>query len=176
MIKKVDHQRHSIVFIIGMMGSGKSFIGKALAEALNFYFIDLDEEIVNSEGLSIAKIFETKGETYFRKIESEHLLRLLNHKRVVIATGGGTAIYHEGVDIMNKYGMVIWLKASLPTILQRIYNDSSRPIAANSDSITDLISLYQHRKPIYNKAPIKVWNRGDKAEVVQRILKKLSTR
>ncbi|NJN78937.1 MAG: shikimate kinase [Saprospiraceae bacterium] len=96
------------IYLIGFMGSGKSFIGKQLSEQLNFEFCDLDERIETAKNQSIASIFENKGETYFRKLESTILQKTANLKNTIIATGGGTACFFDNMEWMNENGKTIF--------------------------------------------------------------------
>jgi len=121
------------IVLLGYMASGKSVIGKLLAEYLNYKFIDLDDFIEQKENLSIASIFSTKGEIYFRKVESLFLAELLknNSNNMVLSLGGGTPCYGNNMEAIKKYSKSIYLKASIKTIYNRLLNESEkRPIVA----------------------------------------------
>lgn len=109
----------SRIYIIGMMGVGKTAIGKKIASILNYNFIDLDKEIEISEKKSIPEIFEKCGEKYFRKIEAE-VLRTFRIEPFVVATGGGTPCFFDTMQFINKNGTSIYIKASEGLIFQRI--------------------------------------------------------
>jgi len=163
---------NNIVFLVGMMASGKTTVGKLLANRLSMEFVDMDELIVNEEQMSINEIFESKGEKYFRKIESEVLRSLSSRNNIIISTGGGTPIYHGGLDYMLQQGTVVWLKVAVNEIYQRLKKNKDRPLA-KSISKHQLTSLIRARNPIYSRANIRVWNKGDKNAVTDRIIKQL---
>src|SRR5438309_12108249 len=102
------------------MGSGKTFLGKQLAELISYEFIDLDESMEKDEGASIAAIFSSKGEAYFREKESLLLKSLLQNKNAVIATGGGTPCFYDNMKWMNEYGVAVYLKLSSEILFQRL--------------------------------------------------------
>ena len=160
------------IYLIGMMASGKSTIGLLLAKSLGYQFVDMDAEIESNSKQSISEIFANQGEEYFRVLESKLLQKLSKQENVVISTGGGAAIYHNGIDIMNSTGRVVWLKVSKNEIYNRLENDKIRPLA-NAISKSNLSKILHARNPIYKQAAIRVWNRGEKEAVVKRIVVKL---
>ena len=160
------------IYLIGMMASGKSTIGKVLAEALGYTFVDMDAEIEAKRGKSISQIFATEGESYFRELESQLLQELSSIKNVVISTGGGAPVHHQGIDIMLDTGRVVWLKVSRDEIYTRLQNDNTRPLAKQLSKY-QLSKLMSSRKLIYNQAEIRVWNRGKMEDVVNRIQSKV---
>ena len=120
------------IVLIGFMGSGKSTIGKMLAQRLNRPLVDTDQEVENREGITIAKIFEEKGESYFRKIENDVLQSFLKSDTPsVIATGGGAPCFLDGMKYIGKYGYSFYLKVGRMTLLDRIEGDKSRPLAGH---------------------------------------------
>lgn len=165
-------QNRRAIYLVGMMGSGKSTIGQRLAEVLKLPYIDLDTEIIQTELKSIQDLFESKGETYFREVEAK-TLRSTKVTDVIISTGGGTPLYHDSMQYMLDHGEVIWIKCSLKTILKRITKDKDRPLGIGI-TYSKLSNMYKHRKLIYQKATIKVWNKGSVGSVVDRILNKLN--
>ncbi len=160
------------IYLIGMMASGKSTIGKLLAERLEYDFIEMDNVIEKEFGSSISEIFAKHGEHYFRELESKLLVKLSSQHHIVVSTGGGTPLYHNGIDQMKKSGEVIWLKVSKKEIFNRLSNSTHRPLAREitRNSLTKLVTK---RRPIYKKASIKVWNKGKLEDVVNRICDKL---
>jgi shikimate kinase len=118
-----------LVFLIGFMGSGKTTIGKKLANKLSLPFIDIDIEIETTEAMPINQIFISKGESYFREIEHKRLLELLHHKGAVIACGGGTPCFYNNMDLMNSYGKTVYIKLSPEGLYSRLNsNNQSRPL------------------------------------------------
>jgi len=142
------------IYLVGFMASGKSFLGKHLAESLGCDFLDLDAMIEKGEGRSISQIFEESGEGVFRDLESRYLKKTQNLKRTIISTGGGTPCFAENMDWMNEVGITIYLKASTEKIAERLKKEKSkRPLVAQKDGkelekfIADLLekreSFYQ---------------------------------
>jgi len=167
----VDNKRNRI-YLIGMMASGKSTVGKLLAESLEMDFVDMDEEIVSIEKMSVNKIFESKGEDYFRRVESTILKNLSKRNNLVISTGGGAPIYHNGIDIMKESAKVIWLKVSKETIYKRLSSDTKRPLARKISKF-QLAKMATTRNAVYKQADIRVWNRGAVDDVIHRIINQL---
>jgi len=120
------------IVLMGYMASGKSAIGKVLAKKLNLQFIDLDVFIEENEGVTISELFQTKGEIYFRIKEGEYLKEILEkNKNTVISCGGGTPCYGNNLEIIKKYSISFYLKASINTIFERLKNETSeRPLVA----------------------------------------------
>ena len=145
-----------IVFLIGMMGSGKTTIGKALAETMGFFFIDMDDYIEKTAGMRINQIFEEKGEDHFRMLESQALDELKHNQNTVIATGGGTPAYHGNMDVMLTFGRVIYLKANKANLYKRLLNaNSERPIikGVGEEELKKRIDqLVENRESIYQQA------------------------
>ncbi len=148
------------IYLIGMMGVGKSTIGKKLARALHSSFIDLDKEIEYAEGMSIPELFELKGESYFRKKEQECLYKTHLRSHVVIATGGGTPAFVDNMDWMNAHGKTVYLRAEAAFIMSRVGQfPGKRPLLKDKDGeeLTRFISeLLESRKPVYERASIVV--------------------
>jgi shikimate kinase len=108
------------IYLIGFMGSGKSFTGQQLAAALHLPFVDLDERIEQTEKRSIAQVFESEGESYFRSIEAQLLRGTLADDPAVISCGGGTPCFHQNIDWINANGLSIYLKASVTLLAKRL--------------------------------------------------------
>jgi shikimate kinase len=148
------------IFLIGMPGSGKSTLGRQLADHLAVPFVDLDKEIEQREGKSIPDIFTAYGEDYFRQVEAA-LLRewAALPKTFVMSTGGGTPCFFNGIDVINNAGLSIFLNTSVPVLLSRIQHGSDRPLLQESaDREQKLTSLLTHRLPYYQQAKITVLN------------------
>ena len=138
----------TLVFI-GLMGSGKSTIGKLLASRLSLSFVDLDEMIVQQQGKSIPKIFEQDGEKVFRALESQALEEALNVQGSAIATGGGVILSEHNRELMKQAGRVIWLDASPEVLAVRITGDSNRPLLHDVDPLDKMKVLTAERNPLY---------------------------
>ena len=162
-----------IFYLIGMMGSGKSSVGKILANKLQFSIIDIDKEIEKDEKLSIKEIFEKKGENYFREIESKYLLR--KKKLTVVSCGGGIILDKKNREFLKTSGYTIYLKSSIPTLEKRLLNKNSRPLLNNENLKETLINLYSKRKKLYiSAADITIITDGRSVkEVCELIIEKL---
>ncbi len=161
--------------LVGLMGSGKSSIGRRLAAHLNLPLIDLDDYIVEQTGHSIPDIFERDGEPAFRQMETNALREVVgNH--AVIATGGGIVECEENRLILNAHPPVIWLKASTEFLADRIDGDSNRPLIAAGDTLKKLQELTAIRYPLYEQCADFILPRGDmkKPEALRTIIGFLS--
>jgi len=161
--------KENLVFL-GMMGSGKSSIGLLIAKKLKVNFIDVDKEIEKELGISIKKIFETKGENYFRKIEEKITLGKLKSNSSVIALGGGAFTNKEIRKNILKDHLSFWLNWNDKILLNRIKNSKKRPLAFNS-SDNELIDLIKKRSNVYSKALYEIkCDNLSKNQIVKRIL------
>ena len=153
-----------------MMGSGKSSIGSLVAKKLQLNFIDIDNEIETELGLSIKKIFETKGENYFRKFEEKITLKKLKLKPVVISLGGGAFTNRNIRKEVIKNHLSFWLNWSDEILVNRIKNSKKRPLVSNA-SENEIIDLIKKRSNIYAKALYKIeCDSLTKKEIVEKIL------
>ena len=122
------------VYLIGFMGSGKSFLGRQLAAYLNWEFVDLDQEIEKTEALSIKEIFDQKGEEHFRLVEKEQLQKTAEKEKAVIATGGGAPCFHDNMKWIKENGKSVYLKVSPAILLGRLRDDRiDRPLLNDMD-------------------------------------------
>lgn len=137
------------VYLVGFMGAGKSTVGKALADRLDWRFEDIDARIEAREGRDIPTIFRQSGEPYFRALERQALVDLLETRGVVVATGGGTAVDPSNRALMARDGAVAWLDAPFATVVGRVPADGRRPLAANR---TAMERLYNDRRAAYAEA------------------------
>lgn len=145
------------VILTGFMGSGKSSVGKILAERLACPFIDLDAEIVAEAGLSINEIFARDGEQAFRLLESAQLKRILDKKqRCVIATGGGAVINQQNREMMRERGVTVNLKVTLEQVLKRLHGCSDRPLLAGEKVPERVSALMEGREQFYADADIRI--------------------
>ncbi|MDC0850762.1 shikimate kinase [Candidatus Pelagibacter sp.] len=162
--------KENLVFL-GMMGSGKSSIGSLIAKKLRLDFIDVDKEIEKELGMSISKIFETKGENYFRKFEEKITLKILKINSTVISLGGGAFINKVIRKEVLKNHISFWLNWDNEILVNRIKNSKKRPLALNSTE-NELIDLIKKRSNIYSKALYKIkCEKLSKNEIVKKILK-----
>jgi len=148
------------VVLIGMMGAGKSSIGRRLATRLGVPFVDADTEIEIAAGMSIAEIFSTHGEPYFRAGERRVIARLLDHGPQVLATGGGAVMDQRTRDLVHIKGISIWLKADLDVLLRRTKRRGERPLV---DKMKELLPL---REPVYALADITIQSRDEPHDTI----------
>lgn len=149
------------IFLIGLMGSGKSFLGKKIAQSIQLPFLDLDAEIEKQEGLSISKIFSTQGKEYFRTIEAAALRKHSEVKEFVMATGGGTPCFHNNMSFINQIGTSIFLDTPMKEILERLNSPQKklRPLleGVSGDAIEQTLEkMLEIRLPFYEKANFTV--------------------
>lgn len=137
------------IFLIGLMGAGKTTVGRALAKILNRQFIDSDHEIVARTGVSIPLIFEVEGEAGFRQREAEMIRELTAQSNIVLATGGGAILNAESRACLKNRGTVIYLRASVNSILQRTSHDKNRPLLQTDNPRQRLEQLAREREPYY---------------------------
>ena len=162
--------KENLVFL-GMMGSGKSSIGSLVAKKLKVKFVDIDKEIEKELGLSIAKIFETKGEDYFRKCEEKITLKILKINSIVISLGGGTFVNKIIRKEVLKNHISFWLNWNNQILLNRIKNSKKRPLAFNATE-NELIDLIKKRSSIYSKAVYEIkCDQMSKNEIVKKVLR-----
>jgi shikimate kinase len=141
------------VYLVGFMGSGKSTVGRLVAERLELKFVDLDERIEEHEGQTVQEIFRDSGEQRFREIEAEALRRVSTGSRKVVAVGGGTYANPENRNLIGRTGTAVYLEAALETILKRVEADGSRPLFSNLQQVR---TLYEERLPSYQMAPVRI--------------------
>jgi shikimate kinase len=147
------------VVLVGMMGAGKSTIGRRLAARLGLPFFDADVEIEAAAGMSIPDIFETRGEPDFREGEARVIARLLDSGPAVIAPGGGALMRRETRDRIRDKAVSIWLKADVDIIMRRVKRRSDRPLLRTADPEATVGRLLSEREPIYQQADLTVWSR-----------------
>lgn len=152
LINTETSKRDMNVILIGLMGSGKSSVGRLVSQKLGFVFADTDNIIIESAGMNIPEIFASEGETGFRKRETDALRSLIGRQRMVIATGGGIVTQSENIPILRELGYVVWLNASPKTLLHRTSFSNDRPLLQNNDPAATLTSLLAARKELYQEA------------------------
>ena len=144
------------IFLIGMMGSGKSQTGPDLAKMINYAFVDTDDVIEKASKQSISDIFEKDGETVFRDLEKQVLKEISQHHSLVIATGGGLVTIPENWGILHQ-GIVIWLDLDLKRSIKRIESDDKKRPLLNDDDLSQTFSqIYESRKPMYLESDLRI--------------------
>ena len=162
------------IALVGLMGAGKSTVGKRLADRLNRQFYDSDNEIEKAAGLSISDIFTLHGEAEFRRGERRVLERLLSEPPHVLATGGGAYLNPDTRTLLREHAITIWLNADLETLWRRVSKRGHRPLLKADNPKGVLSRLLDERAPIYEKADIVVTSReGPHRATVNSILKAL---
>ena len=152
--------------LIGLMGAGKSAVGRRLAASLNLPFTDADSEIEAAAGQSIAEIFAEHGEAYFRTGERKVIARLLENGPQVLATGGGAYMDPETRAAVKEHGISIWLKASLRVLMKRVGRRDNRPLLQVDNPETVMKKLMAERDPVYAEADITVESKEAPHEVM----------
>jgi shikimate kinase len=148
--------RDRSIVLVGLMGSGKSTIGRRLAQRLGMRFADADDEIERAAGMTISDIFSRFGEAHFRDGERRVIARLLAGKPMVLATGGGAFVNGETRALILKDSLCIWLDADIPTLVERVGRRSHRPLLKDRDPGEVLRELAAVRNPIYAEAHLRV--------------------
>lgn len=162
------------IVLVGMMGVGKSSVGKRLAALLHWPFVDADDEIEKAAQMTIPEIFEAHGEAYFRDGERRVIGRLLRQEggRQVIATGGGAFINAETRRLILECAVAIWLDSDIDTLLERTARKDNRPLLKQGDPRETLTRLREERRPAYAQAPVHVQSgNGPHGRTVNRVLK-----
>lgn len=158
------------------MGTGKTTVGRLLAERLGTTFIDLDARIVESAGATIAEIFEMQGEERFRDIESAILARIAEQSDSVVATGGGVVLRETNRVLMNKAGVVVNLHASKEAVAERLSGDTGRPLLDGGETELKISRLFTEREPLYRECHTQIDTTGKAPEdIVYEILAWLKT-
>jgi shikimate kinase len=148
------------IVLVGMMGAGKSTIGRRMAARLRLPFVDADGEIETAHaGMTIPEIFAAYGEPYFRDGEARVIARLLDHGPAIVATGGGAFMREETRSRVRDKAVSIWLKADAEVIMKRVRRRSDRPLLQNADPEGTVARLLGEREPIYQLADITIWSR-----------------
>ncbi len=161
-------ERPARVVLVGFMGAGKSTIGRRLARRLGYRFEDMDRRIEKREGLSVARLFQERGEAAFRALEREEARELSGLTHVVVASGGGAFAQEATRALLQGGSLTVWLQCSLESALRRVRPDASRPLAGNREIMRTLLA---EREPFYRRADVTVdTSRRTPREVVDRIV------
>lgn len=163
------------VYLIGLMGAGKSTVGRIIAHTLQREFIDSDDEIIKRTGTTIATIFEYEGEAGFREREARVIAELTQKSNMVLATGGGAALREDNRQHLSERGWVVYLSTTPERLVQRTRHDRSRPLLQTGDPLATLRQLYDTRHPLYQSiADFEViTGAGQVSHVAQQIINAL---
>ncbi|WP_203361770.1 shikimate kinase [Bacillus sp. REN10] len=163
------------IFMTGFMGTGKTTIGQLLADQLQMPVIDTDVYIEQQEGITIAEIFEQKGEAYFRELETAVLEKLSTNEQKVVTTGGGIIMKEKNRQLMKQCGTVVFLETDLAVIFERLRGDTSRPLIQNQER-SRIEELYESRLPLYREAAdVIIHTTNQTAEqVAQEVMQRLN--
>ena len=164
------------IFLIGLMGAGKTSVGKLLARRLGRTFIDSDHEIERATGVRVPVIFEIEGEVGFRTRESRMLAELANRPNIVLATGGGAILAPENRKLLAQRGIVVYLRAAPHDLWQRTRHDRNRPLLRNIDPLGTLSRLFDERDPLYREIAHVTVDTGNQSlsSLAHRLEQKLS--
>ena len=149
------------IVMVGMMGAGKSAVGRALATRLGVPFLDSDHEIEAAAAMSIAEVFERDGEAFFRNREAEVIARLMAEGPCVLSTGGGAYLAEANRQVISERGVAVWLRADLPLLWARVRHKTTRPLLRTDDPYATLKELCAARNPIYALADLAVDARAE---------------
>jgi shikimate kinase len=164
------------IALVGLMGAGKTSVGRRLAQMLELPFRDADDEIEKAAGRSVAEIFAERGEAEFRKGERRVIARLLDEPPHILSTGGGAFIQPDTRALIKARSISIWLKADIEVLVRRVGRKSNRPLLAGRDPAEALADLARHRYPLYAQAQLTVdAGEASHAATLEAILKALST-
>ncbi|ELR96301.1 shikimate kinase [Gloeocapsa sp. PCC 73106] len=176
MTKLSDRLKGINVYLVGMMGTGKSTIGQILAHNLEYRFFDSDTVLERVAQANITEIFATEGEEVFRELETQVLSQLCAYTRSVIATGGGVVLKPKNWSYLH-HGLVIWLDAPVELLYQRLAIDQTRPLLNGSDLLGKLTSLQEQRRSFYAEADLKITIQSEQTPeaIVDQILEQIPT-
>jgi shikimate kinase len=166
-----------LIVLVGMMGAGKSTVGRRLAARLKLPFVDADNEIEAAAGMAIPEIFEAHGEAHFRDGEARVIARLLENGPGVLATGGGSFMREETRRRIRDKGISLWLKADADVIMRRVRRRADRPLLQTADPAGTVSRLLTEREPVYRDADLTIWSRDvPHDKIVDECIEALHTR
>ena len=171
-------QLKKTIVMVGMMGAGKTAVGRALAARLAAPFLDSDHEIEAAANMTIPEIFARDGEPFFREKETQVISRLLQEERGVLSTGGGAFLAERNRDLITAHGVSIWLNADLEVLWNRVRHKDTRPLLRTPDPRATLEGLYHQRVPLYSQADLMVESDGVSSieDMVDKVLAALKQR
>ncbi|WP_414545771.1 shikimate kinase [Nostoc sp. CCY0012] len=159
------------LYLVGMMGAGKTTVGKLLAQHLGYGFVDTDDVIAQAAGRSITQLFAEEGEAAFRQLESDVLAQVCAYTKLTIATGGGIVLQQKNWSYLH-HGLVVWLDVPVELLYNRLAEDTTRPLLQDADPKAKLRSLLEQRTPLYSQADVKITvTEGETPErIAQRVI------
>ncbi|WP_050927799.1 shikimate kinase [Aestuariivita boseongensis] len=177
-VKPKPYRLHKTVVMVGMMGAGKTAVGRALAARLGVPFLDSDAEIEAAANMTIPEIFERDGEPFFRDKETRVIERLLTEAPGILSTGGGAFLAERNRQAISRKGVSVCLVAELDVLWNRVKHKDTRPLLRSPDPRATLKGLYDARMPIYALADLKVVSDGETSieAMVDRVISVLETR
>ncbi|MBU7584848.1 MAG: shikimate kinase [Nostoc sp. TH1S01] len=143
------------LYLIGMMGAGKTTVGRLLAQQLGYGFVDTDDVITKATGRSINQLFAEEGEVAFRQLESDVLAQISAHIKLAVATGGGIVLRRENWSYL-RHGLIVWLDVPVELLYTRLAEDTTRPLLQDPDPQGKLRSLLEQRQPLYAQADLHI--------------------
>jgi shikimate kinase len=168
--------KRSVVFV-GLMGAGKTAIGRKVAGTLGLPFLDSDHEIEAASRMTVPDLFERYGEPEFRSLEQRVILRILESGPQVLSTGGGAYMNEHTREAIATHGISVWLKADIDTLMDRVSKKQNRPLLKNADPRGVMAKLIDERYPVYAKADVTVFTRDERKEVIAaEVIEALSAR
>ncbi|MEP7452138.1 shikimate kinase [Phyllobacterium sp. SB3] len=154
------------IVLVGLMGAGKSTVGKKLASLVELPFFDADHEIEKVSTMTIPELFEAYGEAEFRDLERRVIARMLEEGPIVLATGGGAYMNEQTRGAIASTGVSVWLKAELDVLMARVVRKQNRPLLKNSDPRSVMERLMSERYPVYGHADLTINSREEKKEII----------
>ena len=163
------------IYLIGMMGSGKSTVGKDLSKKLNMGFVDIDDDIEKIYDMKISEIFNDFGERKFRKMESAYFIEISKQQNNIFSTGGGIILQKENRNVLENNGLTFLLEANCQILLDRIAKIKNRPLLSKSNPLNDMLSIWEQRKGYYYDSSHQIINTAKLSidDVVNQIIKQL---
>ncbi len=155
-----------VIVFVGLMGAGKTAIGRKLAQALDLPFVDSDHEIESVSRMTIPELFERYGEPEFRALEQRVIERLLRDGPLVLSTGGGAFMNGHTRAVISDHGVSVWLKAEIDLLMQRVAKKQNRPLLKNPDPRAVMLKLMNERYPVYAQADLTVETRDARREII----------
>jgi shikimate kinase len=170
-VEKLSERLDRPIVLVGLMGAGKSTVGRRLAKRLGLPFVDSDEAIEDAAGYSAAEMFERFGEADFRDGERRLVARLIDGAKGVIATGGGAFVDPRTRDLLNSRAITVWLDAPVDVLAERTARRDTRPLLRGGNPRETLARLIEQRRPSYAEAHIRIVSgQGDHHQVVEKII------
>ncbi len=161
-----DRLGNRSIVLVGLMGAGKTVIGRLLARQLNLPFVDADHEIEAAAGMSIKELFAEHGEAYFRDGERKVIRRILKNGPQILATGGGAIMNDETREAIARRGVTLWLNADLDVLMERVSRRNTRPLLQTADPRAVMKKLLDERYPVYRLSDVHVTSRNVQKQVI----------